>query len=297
MVDKVALQGEGAGRAGGHHEVRVILQHRGHILLGENDGGLPVPGIEGRNAAAVLLLREEDLDAEAIQHVNQIAADFRIDEIVEAAGKEGDAVFRLDHLLRNLLPLVAQRLFGNCRQGAPLGEGGKEERQVADGALAAGHRLLQQARRPDEGMEELAVAQHLLEDERFAGADPLFGTDRFAQVQDDVLQVDLARTDGDAGAAADASAHELGRLVEAMKEGGEDDADGADVDVAEDVAADGLIDRADIGAGAALDAAQGVAAVRRLGQGAAAVVEQDDMQLLARPRRRERRRGSRRRRR
>ena len=65
-----------------------------------------------------------------------------------------------------------------------------------------------------------------------------------------------------------------------MEEGGQDDADGADIDVAEDMAADGLIDRADVGAGAATDTAQGVRQCGRFGQGAAAVVEQHDVQLL-----------------
>ena len=51
--------------------------------------------------------------------------------------------------------------------------------------------------------------------------------------------------------------------------------------MAEHMPADGLIDGADVGAGAALDAAQGVAAVRIFGQGAAAVVQQDDVEFFA----------------
>ncbi len=103
----------------------------------------------------------------------------------------------------------------------------------------------------------------------------------FAQVQDDTLKVDIARTDRHAGAAADAGADQLGGIFEAVEECGEDNADRADVNVAEDMAAHGLVDRTDVGTGPALDAAQGVAAVRRFGQGGAAVVEQDDMQFLA----------------
>ena len=100
-------------------------------------------------------------------------------------------------------------------------------------------------------------------------------------MQDDTLKVDIARTDRHTGAAADAGADQFGGIVEAVEKRGEDNADRADVNVAEDMTAHGLVDRADVGAGSAFDATQGVAAVRRLGQGGAAVVEQDDMQFLA----------------
>ena len=81
-------------------------------------------------------------------------------------------------------------------------------------------------------------------------------------MQDDTLKVDIARADRHAGAAADAGADQLGGIFEAVEECGEDNADRADVNVAEDMTAHGLVDRADVGAGSAFDATQGVAAVR-----------------------------------
>ena len=61
---------------------------------------------------------------------------------------------------------------------------------------------------------------------------------------------------------------------------GQDQADGPDVDVAVVVAAHQRVNRADVGAGAAADAAQGLGKERVLGQSQAAVVQKNNMQLF-----------------
>ena len=66
-----------------------------------------------------------------------------------------------------------------------------------------------------------------------------------------------------------------------MVEIGQDEPDGPDVDMAVVVAAHQPVDRADIGAGAAADAAQRLGEHRVLGQGQAAVVQEDDVHFLS----------------
>ena len=64
---------------------------------------------------------------------------------------------------------------------------------------------------------------------RLAGAEPRCVAEGLAYLQDDVFQVNVGGAYGDAGPAADAGLDQLGGLVEAVEEGREDDADGADV--------------------------------------------------------------------
>ncbi len=66
----------------------------------------------------------------------------------------------------------------------------------------------------------------------------------------------------------------------AVVEIGEDEADGADIDVAVVVPPHQAVDGADIGAGAAADAAQGLGKHGVPGQGQAAVVQEDDVHFL-----------------
>ncbi len=61
---------------------------------------------------------------------------------------------------------------------------------------------------------------------------------------------------------------------------GEDQADGADIDVAVVVAAHQAVNGADVGAGPAAHAAQGLGKNRVPGQGQAAVVQKDDVHLF-----------------
>ena len=85
-----------------------------------------------------------------VEDLDQGAPHLRVGEVIEAAAEKGDLVARSLHLLRDLVPQIAKRFFGDRRQGAPSGERGEEEGEVADGAPAAGERFLQQARGADE---------------------------------------------------------------------------------------------------------------------------------------------------
>ena len=66
-----------------------------------------------------------------------------------------------------------------------------------------------------------------------------------------------------------------------MVEIGEDEADGPDVDMTVVVAADQLVDGADIGAGTAADAAQRLGKQRVAGQRQATVIQEDDVHFFA----------------
>ena len=90
----------------------------------------------------------------------------------------------------------------------------------------------------------------------------------------------LDRADRLAGIAGEAHALRLGDRVEPVMELRHDQADRAGVDVAEDMAADFAIRRADIGAGAAADAVQRLPELRHRAHLAAAVVDQDDVHLV-----------------
>ena len=93
-------------------------------------------------------------------------------------------------------------------------------------------------------------------------------------------QVDAARTDVLAGFAADAVlAEDLG-LVLPVVEVGEDEPDGADVDVAHAMAAHQTEDRADVGAGPAAHAAEDLGEDGVLGDLGTAVVQEDHMHDL-----------------
>jgi len=68
-----------------------------------------------------------------------------------------------------------------------------------------------------------------------------------------------------------------------MVEVGEDQADGADINVAVIVAAHQAVDGADVGAGTASHAAQGLGKNGVPGYGQAAVVQKNDVHLLLTP--------------
>ena len=186
MLDEITLQRHGAGRAGGDDEIGIVLEQGVDILLRHLDRGLLVAGVERRDAAAILLFRVADQHIEPVHHGHQIDAELRVDEVVGTATIEGDPVARLFDRLRQSVEKVTQRLCGDRRQGAPFGQRREEERQVADGPFAPCDRLLQQAGSADQGVEQLAVTHHLLEDNRLAEADPLFISDLFSQGEDDL---------------------------------------------------------------------------------------------------------------
>src|SRR5210317_2253120 len=128
--------------------------------------------------------------------------------------------------------------------------------------IAAGDRFLQQGGRADQAVEELAVTHHLSEDDRLANPDAFFVADSLTQTENDVFEINIRGADCDARTAADAGANNLGGLVQAVEESGQNDADRTDVDMPEDVAADGLVDRADVGTSAALDTTQSITTLR-----------------------------------
>ena len=102
-----------------------------------------------------------------------------------------------------------------------------------------------------------------------------------ADFEDLLRQRDIDRADGLARPAGDAQTLRSGGVGDAVVKRRVDQADCTRVDVAEGVAADDLVGRTDIGAGAAANAAQGVADDVALPHGPTPVVEQDDMHLLA----------------
>src|SRR6056300_1568233 len=114
--------------------------------------------------------------------------------------------------------------------------------------IAAGDRFLQQGGRADQAVEELAVTHDLAEDDRLANPDAFFVADGLTQTENDVFEIDIRGADRDAGTAADAGANNLGGLVQAVEESGQDDAYRTNIDMTENMAADGLVDRADVGA-------------------------------------------------
>ena len=184
MFDEIALQRHGAGRAGGQDEIGIAFEHGVDILLGQLDGGLFIPGIEGRYAAAVLLLRIEDLDIEGIHHRDQVEAQFRVEEVVGAAAEQGDPVARLVDLLRHVSAMTSRSglsaTAGRVRHSV---SGEKNSGRWRMRPFPAGDRFLQHAGGAEQAMEQLAVTHHLAEDDVFAGADPLFLADGFAQVR------------------------------------------------------------------------------------------------------------------
>ncbi len=153
VFDKIPSQRHRAGRAGGEHVIGIALQQRRDVLLGQRDGGLPIPRVEGGDPAAVLPFRIVDQHPETVHDLDQGAAQLGIEEIVGATAEQGDPVAESVDPLRNGVPLVAQRLIGQRRQGAPLGERGEEERQVADGSFPTGHRFLQKGGGAQQGVE------------------------------------------------------------------------------------------------------------------------------------------------
>ena len=163
QIDKIALQGHGTGRTGGDHKIGVVLKHGIDILFGHGDRCVLVSRVEGGHPTAALLQRQGHFDIEMIEDLDQVDAHLRIDEVVQAAGKKGHPVTRLLDFLREVIPQVAQRLVGDRRQRAPFGQSREEQWQVADGALATGHRFLQHAGGSQHTVEQLAVAHYILE--------------------------------------------------------------------------------------------------------------------------------------
>ncbi len=102
--DKITLQRHGTGRAGGKDEIRIILEHRCDILLGQRNGGFLVPGVKSRHSATVLFKRIGDFDIQLVHDLDQVNAEFRVEEIIGATAEERDLVARFFDLLRNLLP-------------------------------------------------------------------------------------------------------------------------------------------------------------------------------------------------
>jgi len=86
---------------------------------------------------------------------------FRVDEILQAAGEDRHAAPGSVNNRLNLFPAIAEGLFGDGRQGPEIVLPGEDERQVAQILGFVRHRPLGHLRRPQQGVEELAAAQHL----------------------------------------------------------------------------------------------------------------------------------------
>src|SRR4029077_5691416 len=102
-------------------------------------------------------------------------------------------------------------------------------------------------------------------------------------VEDLSRQRDVDRANGLTGIAADAERLGSSVRLEPVVERRVDEADGARVDVSENVAADHLVRRTDAGAGGAANAAQSVDEIGIVTHRRAAVVDEDVVQLALGP--------------
>src|SRR3989339_279959 len=94
---------------------------------------------------------------------------------------------------------------------------------------------------------------------------------------DEKGQIDIDRAYGFAGLAVEAVADNGPGIVLSMVKIGQDQADGPDIDMAQGMAPDLPVHRADIGAGPAADAAQGLGKDRIPGQFQSTVIQEHDM--------------------
>src|SRR5208337_1902478 len=143
---------------------------------------------------------------------------------------------------------------------------------------------LRQGGAAQEKMEEAAVLQDPPQQPVLQRPLFLFGQDLPMNFFDEQGQIDAHGTHRFAGQAVEAVLHDGPVVLAAVVKIGENQADGADIDMAVIVAAHQRIDGTDIGAGAAADAAQDLGKDRIPGQGQAAVVQEDHVHLLAAPR-------------
>ena len=276
--DELVVERHRAGRTGRDHVVRP-LGEQGLDVVGRVPGRhLVGAAVARRGAAAGLVIREDHLDPALVEDPDQGLAHFRVGEVDQAAGVEHGPFLEPGGLF-DLPDGVAQRLGGDGRQAAAVGEIGQEERQVADELGALGERLARHRGGTQHGVEQPPVVDHRV-DGLVQHGQPLVLDQPAADLEDQAGDVDLGRAHVLAGAALDAQPLDLLGTLQVVVPGGEDGADAAGVHLAEHVPADQPEDRADVQAGGAADALQGLLEHRVGRHLGALVVHEDDVQLF-----------------
>ena len=150
---------------------------------------------------------------------------------------------------------------------------------MADELGALGERLARHRGGAQHGVEQPPVVDHRV-DGLVQYGQPLVLDQPAADLEDQAGDVDLGRTHVLAGAALDAQPLDVLGTLQVVVPGGEDGADAAGVHLAEHVPANQPEDRADVQAGGAADALQGLLEHRVGRHLCALVVHEDDVQLF-----------------
>src|SRR6056297_1393583 len=220
-----------------------------------------------------------------VEDLDQTNADLGINKIGPTADKEADPVAGFFKLLIHLSKQIAERSGRHRRQIAPLGQIllHKVHGQMTDhpgGRLSfffLGYRFLQLGCGLDHVVKQGAITHNRLEGDVFDQPHSVFFGDLLAQLKNNLFQVDIGRTDSSTGTTTDTGAGDFLGLVKSLIKSGEDNTDGRNVNAAEDMTTDGLINRADIGTGTTLNAAQGIAAYGRFVERLSATINQHDV--------------------
>ena len=273
------LQVGGAAGAQGDDGVVLAGVEGFQVLLGHIHGGFALTHHFQRQAAAGLGHGVFHGHAAGAQHLDAGFQLFGIDEVLGAAAEDGHTVARGGHARGDLGPAVTEGFVGDGGQGLEAVLAKEHGRQVTLELGAAGEGLLGVGGELEQAVEHLAVLHHSSHQGAFHTTALLVGQ-AGADLADQAGQVDAAGADVLAGFAAHAVlAQHLG-LVLAMEEVGQDQADGADVDVAHLVAAHQTEHGADVGAGAAAHAAEDLGEQRITGDLGTAVVQEDHVHDL-----------------
>ena len=273
------LQGRTAACAQGD-DVVVVAVHKGaDVLTGHILHALALAHHAEGQAAAGLIHGEVHCHVAGGKDLHCGNELLGIDEVLGAAGEDGHAGNGVAHLGGDVGPQVAEGLFGNGRQCPEVMSLHEHHGQMALELCTTGDRLLGLAGKTQQGVEELAVGHdHLHEGAHHVAVAVVH--EAVAHFADEFGQVDAAGADVVTGFAAHAVLAQVLCLVLAVVEVGEDEADGAHVDVAHLVAADEGEDGAHVGAGAAAHAAEHFLEDRILHILGTAVVKEDDVHAL-----------------
>ncbi len=183
--------------------------------------------------------------------------------------------FRLHHL-RHTPP---QRQFCEKRQSAEAAEAGQRKRQPVDRLTSWQECFLHSATETHGSIKTLWLAKQLAEHQPLQPGLPARLQDLAAQFDDHPRDVDTCRAVAYTPAARRANTHAVLGFAEPGVERRQDCTDPSHVDVSENVAAHGSVDRTCGQTGAALDAIQGFAKVRVVQQSETAVIHKDHMDL------------------
>ena len=287
LQTRLLLQEEGivlfevgaTGGAEGEYKVNLIGVYGSNIVSGHLHGGFFFPDHEQGQAATALICGKVDLDAVLGEKAYRLDQLLGVDEILQAAGKQTNPVSGAGERDLHLGPLVPKGLGSQGGQGLEIMFLADNKVGQVPEIRAFLHRLLPQLPGPKQPVEQPAVG----EDRGQPGVhhrSAALALDQALDLFDQPWQVNTGYTDILAGLAAEAVLDQVGVCLQAVKEVGQNQTDGSDIDVPVLVSADQAVDGADIGAGPAAHAAQGLGKDRILGQSPAAVVQKDHVHLL-----------------